>query len=73
MIDMKTFRKLHQKRVQNTDASEAPASRQRWSSLHPDANGKTSEMPPDDEFIFMTQSTIFGFDLAEKKWGMFPY
>lgn len=63
MIDMKTYQKLHS----NADGSITSI----YGRL--DDGAMSQSAPPDEEFLLLLPQTILGYNLRQKKWGMYVF
>lgn len=62
---MKTYRKLHPMTSLGQPIDILPDDE----LFELDTEAETAVSPPDDDFIYMTQQNIYGFNMAEKNWG----
>jgi hypothetical protein len=61
MVDFQTYRYMH---------PDAPAAGKRLNdSLGPDK--MASEKPPEDDFVLLLPPSVYGFNMLDKKWGMY--
>lgn len=61
MVDFQTYRYMH---------PDALAARKRLNdSLGPDK--MASEKLPEDDFVLLLPPSVYGFNMLDKKWGMF--
>lgn len=60
MIDHKTYLLLHDHREKDTAPEFGDLSPHVWNS----------DVPPEDPFVLLLPSTIKGYNLHDKKWGL---